>query len=191
MPYAAVLARLANILPPSDTPVTAVTVYSVDKLISETRRLAAEYRRSTGATLPVTAEIARHDVARLLGFTLVPLTEEGGCDALGSGRWEGQLIQIKGRALFDEGKSGPRIGQFKLAQEWDVVMLVLLDGDYEPTEIYAMSRGQVVAETGAGTGRRGKRGAISVAKFRIVGERVWSRDGGLQDGGRWDSTASL
>ncbi|HUT41486.1 MAG TPA: hypothetical protein VM011_09110, partial [Gammaproteobacteria bacterium] len=67
-------------------------VYSIDKLISETRRLAAEYRRSTGQALPVSAEIARHDAARLLGLTLC---EPGtaGVDAIGTGNREGQRVQ--------------------------------------------------------------------------------------------------
>lgn len=165
-----------------------MSLYSVDKLIAETRRLAAEYRRSTGAVLPVTAEIARHDVARLLGFELVPLTAEGGHDAMGTGRWEGQRIQIKGRALFDEGKASPRIGQFKTHQEWDVVMLLLLDEDYEPMEIYALDRADVEAEAGGKGGARARRGAISVAKFKIIGERVWSREHGLEDDGYWDNS---
>ena len=165
-----------------------MSLYSVDKLIAETRRLAAEYRRSTGAALPVTAEIARHDVARLLGLELVPLTAEGGYDAVGTGRWDGRRIQIKGRALFDEGKASPRIGQFKTHQEWDLVMLLLLDEDYEPTEIYALERADLEAETAGRGGARAKRGAISVAKFKIIGERVWSREYGLEDDGYWDNS---
>lgn len=168
-------------------PVTAVSVYSVDKLIAETRRLAAEYRRATGSTLPVTVEIARHDVSRLLGFELVPLNAEGGFDAIGSGRWDGLRIQIKGRALFDEGKASPRIGQFKLGQEWDVVMLLLMDEDYEPMEIYALEREDIVAET-QGKANKSKKGAISVAKFKIIGELVWTREHGVEDDGYWDNT---
>ncbi|MDZ7750248.1 MAG: hypothetical protein U5S82_01020 [Gammaproteobacteria bacterium] len=168
-----------------------MSLYSVDKLISETRRLAAEYRRSTGAVLPVTAEIARHDVARLLGFELVPVAAEGGYDAIGTGRWAGERIQIKGRTLFDEGKASPRIGQFKTHQEWDVVMLLLLDEDYEPMEIYALERADVEAETAARGGARAKRGAISVAKFKIIGERVWSREHGVEDDGYWDNSLPL
>jgi hypothetical protein len=174
-----------------DTSVTAVSVYSVDKLISETRRLAAEYRRATGTSLPVTAEIARHDVARLLGFELVPLVEEGGYDAIGSGPWDGRRIQIKGRAMFDEGKSSPRIGQFKLAQEWDVVMLLLMDENYEPMEIHALDRDLVVAETEGKGGGRSKRGALSVAKFKIIGELVWTREHGIEDDGYWDNSMSI
>ncbi len=58
-------------------------VYSVDKLISEARRLAAEFRRTTGKPLPgVSGEIAEHDAARLLNLKLCD-ERSGGYDAIG------------------------------------------------------------------------------------------------------------
>ena len=36
-------------------------IYSVNKLIAETRRIAKEYRLATGKILPVTPEIAIND----------------------------------------------------------------------------------------------------------------------------------
>jgi len=170
----------------------AVEVYSVDKLITEARRLAAEYRRATGQPLPVSGEIARHDVARLLGLELVPAQEAGGYDAIGAGRWEGKRIQIKGRAIFDEGKAGQRIGQLKLNQDWDVVMLVLMDEDFEPMEIYEAGREDLQDLLSEATSnKRSKRGALSVARFKIIGRLVWTRENGLEDDGYWDNTASL
>ncbi len=171
-----------------------MTVYAVDKLISETRRLAAEYRRATGTTLPVTPEIARHDAARLLGLELTPQGEEGGYDAVGrDGRWAGKRIQIKGRVMFRDEKGGhQRLGQFKTHQEWDSVMLVVLDEDYEPTEVYEAEREDILEAVGeGGSSRRSKRGALSLAKFRIISELVWDRDQGVLDDGYWDNTAEL
>ena len=60
-----------------------MTVYSVDKLISEARRLAADYRRATGKTMPgVSIEIAQNDAARLLDLELAN-DPQLGYDALG------------------------------------------------------------------------------------------------------------
>ncbi len=168
-----------------------MTVYAVDKLISEARRLAAEYRKATGQSLGVSAEIARHDVARLLGLELVPATAPGGYDALGKGRWEGKRIQIKGRAVFDESKSGQRIGQLKLGQDWDVVMLILMDENFEPFEIHEADRSELEAAVEESSSKRNKRGALSVARFKIIGRLVWTRENGLEDDGYWDNTASL
>jgi len=166
-------------------------LYAVDKLISEARRLAAEYRKATGQSLGITAEIARHDVARLLGLELVPNQTSGGYDAVGTGRWAGKRIQIKGRAIFDEAKAGQRIGQLKTNQEWDLVMLVLMDENFEPLEIYEAERDEIFGYLNASDSKRSKRGALSVARFKIIGRLVWTRENGREDEGYWDNTASL
>ncbi len=169
-----------------------MSVYSVDKLITQARKLAAEYRKATGQSLGVSAEIARHDVARLLDLELLPPDAPGGFDALGKGRWEGKRIQIKGRAIFDERKSGQRLGQLKLNQDWDLVMLVLMDEDFEPQEIYEANRDDIEdVLDGSSASKRSKRGAVSVARFKIIGRLVWTRENGLEDDGYWDNTASL
>ncbi len=169
-----------------------MSVYSVDKLITQARKLAAEYRKATGQSLGVSAEIARHDVARLLDLELLPPDAPGGFDALGKGRWEGKRIQIKGRAIFDERKSGQRLGQLKLNQDWDLVMLVLMDEDFEPQEIYEANRDDIEdVLDGSSASKRSKRGAVSVARFKIIGRLVWTQENGLEDDGCWDNTASL
>ncbi len=169
-----------------------MSVYSVDKLITQARKLAAEYRKATGQSLGVSAEIARHDVARLLDLDLLPPDAPGGFDALGKGRWEDKRIQIKGRAIFDERKSGQRLGQLKLNQDWDLVMLVLMDEDFEPQEIYEANRDDIEdVLDGSSASKRSKRGAVSVARFKIIGRLVWTRENGLEDDGYWDNTASL
>lgn len=155
-----------------------MTVYSIDKLIAETRRLAAEFRRTTGQTLPVSGEIARHDAARILGLTLCE-HRAGGIDAIGTGDREGQRIQIKSRILTSEKKSGARIGQLNTNGDWDTVLLVLMDEDYEACEIYEATR-EEVQEAMSDSSSRNNRGAISVAKFRIISWLVWTRETGLE-----------
>jgi len=153
-------------------------VYSIDKLISETRRLAAEYRRSTGQALPVSAEIARHDAARLLGLTLC---EPGtaGVDAIGTGNREGQRVQIKSRVMTQDSKSGARLGQINTQGEWDTLLLVILDEDYEASEIYEASREELGdAIAGSENSNRARRGALSIAKFKNIGWLVWARETG-------------
>ncbi len=166
-------------------------VYAVNKLISEARRLAAEYRKATGQSLGISAEIARHDVARLLGLELVPPHAPGGYDAIGKGRWDGKRVQIKGRAIFDEAKMGQRIGQLKVNQEWDLVMLVLMDEDFEPYEIYEAGREEIAEVLDESSSKRAKRGALSVARFKLIGRLVWTRENGLEAAGYWAKSASL
>ncbi len=165
-------------------------LYSVDKLMAQTRKLAAEYRQATGQPLPVTAEIANYDVSRLLDLELIQ-PPPGGYDALGrSGPWRGKKIQIKGRAIFDEKKSGQRIGQVKQEQEWDSIMLLLMDENYEPVEIYEADRDAILAalEDKAGQSeKRSKRGAMSVNKFRNISQLIWTREEGIIEDEVWDN----
>lgn len=156
-----------------------MAVYAVDKLISEARRLAAEYRRATGKSLPVSSEIARHDACVCLD--LEPVEEEvSGYDALSRDGRE-LRIQIKGRAIFDESKSGQRIGQLKLEQDWDAVVLVLMDEDFETFEIHQAERDEVLEALKESA--RNKRGAMSVARFKNIGRLVWTREEGRLSAG--------
>jgi hypothetical protein len=164
-------------------------VYSVDKLIAEARRVAAAYRRTTGRALTgVSAEICQHDAARLLDLELCqpPVV---GYDAVGRGARAGKRIQIKGRAIFDESRGGHRIGQLKLEQEWDSVLLVLMDENFDPFEIHEAERTDILRNLEQSAGRRSKRGAMSVARFKNLGRLVWTREGGVMDDGVWDNQA--
>lgn len=164
-----------------------MSVYSVDKLIAEARRLAADYRRATGKPLAgVSSEICQYDAARLLDLEICN-PPVGGYDAIGRGVREGKRIQIKGRAIFDERKSGYRIGQLKLDREWDSVMLVLMDENLEPFEIYEAERDDIVADLAQSKSRRAARGVMSVARFKNIARLVWTRENGIEADEIWDN----
>lgn len=167
-----------------------MSVYSVDKLITEARRIAAEYRRATGKPLGISSEIATHDACTLLD--LEPVEDATGYDAVGKqGDYEGQRFQIKGRAIFDESKSGQRLGQIKLDQEWDRLVLVLMDEDFETTEIYAVSRDEMMDDLEESqNSNRQKRGIMSVARFKRLAHLVWNREQGRVDDEIWDNQVS-
>jgi len=166
-----------------------VSLYSVDKLISQARRIAAEYRRATGKPLGISAEIARHDACSFL--ELEPHEDAVGFDAMGlNGEREGLRFQIKGRAIFDEKKGGQRLGQIKIDQEWDSILLVLMDEDFESTEIYEASR-QDMLDNIEDEGNRQKRGVISVARFKRFAKQVWNKDEGLIVDEVWDNQATI
>jgi hypothetical protein len=154
--------------------------------MAQARKLAADYRATTGKPLAgISSEIAEYDAARLLDLDLCK-ERVGGFDAIGRGSRAGKRIQIKGRAIFDEKKGGQRIGQLKTEQQWDSVVLVLMDEQFEPYEIYEADRDditQVLAECSS----RSKRGAMSVARFKIIGRLVWTREEGAIDDVVWDN----
>jgi hypothetical protein len=151
--------------------------YSVDRLTAEARRLAAEYRRATGKTLPLSAEIAVNDAIRLLGLEL-PGEMNSGCDALRRRQDSLVRVQVKGRVVFGEAKGTPRIGQLKLDQNWDETMLVVMGEDYEPQEIFCATRESI--ESVLATKSSNKRGVMTLAQFKIISRRVWTADCGVE-----------
>lgn len=166
-----------------------MSVYAVERLMAEARRIAAEYRRATGRTLPLSGEIAIHDATRLLG--LAPAPEGLGYDAVRELDGSVERVQIKGRAIFDSRKAGQRLGNLRLDQPWDLLVLVLMDDQYEPVEIYEADRATVDDAVASGeSSRRSTRGPVSVARFRMLARLVWTRESGLGDG-VWDSRSGL
>lgn len=84
-------------------------------------------------------------------------------------------LQIKGRCLLDTSKPGQRLGSIRLEKEWDAVLMVLMNGDFDAVEIYEASREVVEAAlTAPGSRARNERGALGVAKFKSIGHRVWT-----------------
>ncbi|MBI2381039.1 MAG: hypothetical protein HYV16_09820 [Gammaproteobacteria bacterium] len=144
-----------------------MSVFKLDKLMGETRRLAAEYRRATGSTLPVSGEIARYDAMSLLGLQ-APEQPLAGVDAVDG---EGRRYQVKARTLFDAGKGKQRIGQVNTEGEWDRILLVVLNEAYETQAIHEAERGTVLEALAQV--KANKRGALSVARFIALSRPVW------------------
>ena len=157
-----------------------VAVYSIDKLIAETRRVAAEFRRTTNNMLPVSGELARYDVTHHLSLKLNE-SRATGLDAFGQGDREGKKIQIKGRVIVDETKTGHRIGQLNLDGDWDLVILSLMDANFEPYEMYEASREDLEDAISRSTASGNKRGILSVNKFKSIGQLVWTREQGVEE----------
>lgn len=149
-------------------------VYQIDKLMGEARRLAAEYRRATGKTLAISGEIAISDAITLLGLEQAPRDAEG-YDALRAIDGGVDKLQIKARAVFDDTRRPHRLGQLKLDKDWDAVLLVLMDENYEPVEIHEARRAPLEAALAEATPN--KRGTVSVGRFKMVGRCLWSRAG--------------
>ncbi len=152
--------------------------YSVNVLMEQARTLAANYRRTTGKTLAgVSGELAVYDAIRLL--KLKPAPENMPYEAIGteaSGNLANERIQIKARTIFSDTRGSPRIGQIKTSQEWDSVVLVLLNDDYQPFEIYEVDRMTLEENAASKDSKRGKRGAMTVARFKKIATLVWSAD---------------
>jgi len=153
-------------------------IYAVDKLIAETRRIAKEYRLATGKTLPVTPEIAINDAISIL--KLQPNDEKSpGYDAIYENNGEYLKVQIKGRVIFNEKKQGHRIGQLKTEQVWDAIILVIMNADFMPEEIY-MAKRDIILDELEEKKKSNKKGAMTLAKFKVISELLWTEQNGFE-----------
>ncbi len=145
-----------------------MSIYDFESLMTQTRRLASQYRESTGQSLPVTVELARFDAITLLGLKE---SDPSVCEGLRVEDGVKKLIQIKGRVIYPGGKSRQRVGQLNIKAPWDYTALVIYNPDYLPVAIYEASR--EVLEPIIAESEGNKRGAMTVAKFKAIGELIW------------------
>ncbi len=146
--------------------------YALEKLMEQTRKLAAEYRDKTGQTLPVSSELAHFDVQTIFHLNPPEVVEQG-IDFVGGKDFEGKRIHIKSRVIFDEARSNHRLGQFNQKANWNYVILVIYDAEYQVHEIFGIDRAILLEAIDSGN----KRGAVSVNKFKAIGECLWTPDG--------------
>lgn len=146
-------------------------------LLSEAKALAREYYSLTGKPLGVTGEVAEYEAARILGVQLTP-ARQAGYDAVERVGGATKKLQIKGRCLQENCKPGQRLGSIRTDHDWDAVLMVLLDYEFNATEIYEAQREDIEAALNApGSKARNDRRALSVSKFKSIGSLRWQREG--------------
>jgi hypothetical protein len=144
------------------------------QLLGEAKRLAQEYHRLTGKPLGITGEVAEFETARILGVKLTP-ARQAGYDAIETRDGTERQLQIKGRCLLENCKPGQRLGSIRIDKEWHAVLMVLLDQNYDATEIYEAERPAVesVLKAPPYSKARHERGAMAVSKFKAIGHLRW------------------
>lgn len=142
-------------------------------ILREAKRLAQEYRDLTGKPLGITGEVAEYEAAQHLRVKLAP-ARHAGYDATDDSTR--RTYQIKGRCMLPGCKPGQRLGSIDITKPFDAVLLVLLDKNFDATQIYEADREAVIeALTKPGSKARNERGAMSVSLFRRIGRKVWER----------------
>jgi len=165
-----------------------MSLYDIGKLINQTRKLCVEWH-AQGKTTGMTGEIAAFDAAVHLNLELCD-DKNSGYTAVGTPPRKGKKILIKGRAIFKDQKSRQRLGQLHMDVEWDLLMLVLLDEKFEAQEIYEISRLQIEEELDQEKSS-GRKGAMSVAKFKIISDLIWTSTEGVVQKEVWENQSSV
>lgn len=144
-------------------------------ILCQAKRLAQEYYASTGKPLGITGEVAEYEAARLLSLQLAPARTEG-YDAIELKGGTPRRLQIKGRCILPNCKPGQRIGSIDVTKEWDAVLVVLLDENFDAIEMHEAEREAVIAALAApGSKARNERGQLGVSKFKAIGKLRWLR----------------
>lgn len=148
-------------------------------VLKQAKRLAQTYRELTGKPLGVTGEVAEYEAARLLKGVILAPARTPGYDATEKLNGVERRLQIKGRCLLPGCKPGQRIGSIDIAKEFDAVLLVMLDHNFDATAIYEASRQAIVrALTAPGSKSRNERGALGIGKFRAISTLRWAKQKG-------------
>lgn len=122
----------------------------------------------TGSPLAIPGEVAEYEVARIFGLRLTE-ARQAGFDAIEERDAKMRHLEIKGRCLLSGCKPGQHMGSIDVAKEFDGVLLVLLDENFDATEIYEADRSAVLAALAApGSKARNERGALPITKFKAI-----------------------
>jgi len=144
----------------------------VKKILDDAKKLAKEYQDYTKKPLGISGEIAEFEAGYRLGVTLAT-ARQSGYDAIEHcGDKPDRFIQIKGRRLLPDGRPSQRTGSIDISKKnWDSVMLVLLDENFDATQIYEADRDKVEAQLDVSKGK--PRRDLDVNKFKSIARLRW------------------
>lgn len=143
----------------------------IENILERAKELAIKYKELTGKPLGITGEIGEFTAAKLLNLKLTK-ARQAGYDAID---YRKEKIQIKTRCL-DQIK-GYRIGKLSKNQEWDSVIFVHLNHEYEPVSIHKAYRKEVLMELERpGSKTRNEKGLLGVRKFISISTEIWNTD---------------
>jgi hypothetical protein len=148
-------------------------------IIAEAKAVARRYRKLTGRPLGITGEVAEYEAVRLLGLRLADVRQDG-YDAVRETGGSFRKLQIKGMCILETSKRSQQVGAIKLEREWDGVLLVLMDEEFEPLDIFEADRPAITAALQEpGSKARNECGALAISRFKSIGRQVWSRNIGV------------
>lgn len=147
----------------------------ITEVLGQAKALAKTYKRLTGKPLGITGEVAEFEAARILGLELAG-ARQSGYDATQTVNGKVIKIQIKGRCIPAKSISGQRLGRLQFDKDWDTVILVLMDEDYEVINIFEANREEIenVLSAPGSQEKKAERG-LPIRKFKEIGRLVWER----------------
>lgn len=119
--------------------------------------------------------MAEFEAARLLGLELTAARQAGydATEVCDGATWR---VQIKGRCVPSLREAKGRLGAIDITKEFDSVMLVLLDFEFEALAIYEAPRAAVVERLSKpGSKARNERFSLGIPQFKSIAKVRWQR----------------
>lgn len=146
-------------------------------ILREAKRLAREYYQLTKKPLGITGEIAEFEAHQLLDNVELTPARQAGYDAIEHTADGDRYLQIKGRCVLPNSKPGQKIGAIKTVESWDALLLVLLDENFDATDMFEAPRTAVVEALGRTQSKAHKRGVLGIREFCKIATRRWPIEG--------------
>lgn len=151
----------------------SINLQRTGQLLKQAKRLAIQYRQLTGKPIGITGEVGEYEAAYRLKLKLADARQEG-FDAFRISGKRRIRFEVKSRVLREDADASPRLGRVRLDKQWDYVLLVLLDENYELLSIHRATRRAIQkALFEPGSKARNEHHQLGVAKFKSIGRQVW------------------
>lgn len=159
---------------PSDDIVARSGPQNLVELLIEIKSLASKYYAATGKPLGVTGEVAELEAAARLNLELAP-PRTSGYDATDRKSSVVRRVQIKGRAVDLAKKYIGRCPAIKCGNQFDDVVLVLLDREtLDVIEIWQSDEASVIDRLAMpGSKSRNERKSMGISQFKSIARKVW------------------
>jgi hypothetical protein len=145
-----------------------------EEILADVKALALEYYVVTGKPLGIVGELAEYEAASILNLQLMGARSEG-YDAIAP---DGRRVQIKGRRINGTDLYRGRVPGINLEKDFDSVVLVLFDQQFNLAEIWEANRVAVEERLIApGSKARNERGSLAIRQFKSIAKQVWSHQG--------------
>ena len=143
----------------------------LQQILDEAKALAIRYKNLTGKPLGITGEIGEFTASILLNIELCD-ARQAGYDGIRNGT---EKIQIKSRCA--DKLTGHRVGKISTKDEFDYLVFVWLDEQFEPKAIYEATRNDVLIELNEpGSTARNVRGQLSARKLISISKEIWKAE---------------
>ncbi|NCS87600.1 MAG: hypothetical protein AUK34_04915 [Ignavibacteria bacterium CG2_30_36_16] len=150
----------------------------INEILNEVKRLAKEYKLITGRVMGVTGEIAENETSKILGLELVQVRNPG-YDSIKKDNEKIIKYEIKGRIKSNKYRS-QRTSKININEEWDKLLLTIMNDDYEVLDIYEADKKEIVkALQKTGSKARSEKFTLSLGEVIRVSQKVWSNNKGL------------